>query len=458
MPGKMNMDESNKLVLQIVNKIEHIIHRKLSNDEENLVITCIYKSRGTTFKSHDYCVDTIVNTVLSELQLAYQYNHLDTHEIMKRSIESNEPHNFHNFHNHHDESKDTSNNNKVNVESFFGVSDFSSIVKKLNTPSSSVNTAYLVLDTRYKILNNEKTKFSWGHINNLIRTQGTCNSVGDIRDIISIGLMPFRMPYSKSADTPYKRISVLIEEMSNQSFVAHEDCQYHFICSINDKNPAPGWIELETDKHCHGEYKFNKPITTINTITLSLGSPIEPIVFDTDRLSGSIINYTNPTTIQFQTNHNLLTNDIVYITNYNTINPYAHNNIINQMNIKSGILATVSTLNTITIPIDTSLLKYILTGTVTTYTNLVNITGVGTLFLSELIIGDRIFITNGANVQSFIIESILTNTSLIITSPYLGIDGIGLQAQKNNILSDVIQVYFGSKRIFFNLELKYLSN
>ena len=128
------------------------------------------------------------------------------------------------------------------------------------------------------------------------------------------------------------------------------------------------------------------------------------------------------------------------------------------MNIKSGILATVSTLNTITIPIDTSLLKYILTGTVTTYTNLVNITGVGTLFLNELIIGDRIFITNGANVQSFTIESILTDTSLIVTSPYLGIDGIGLQAQKNNILSDVIQVYFGSKRIFFNLELKYLSN
>ena len=55
---------------------------------------------------------------------------------------------------------------EVNIESVFGLHDISTIVKQINEPISSVNNAYFLLDSRYRILGNDGTKFfKWGHIN-----------------------------------------------------------------------------------------------------------------------------------------------------------------------------------------------------------------------------------------------------------------------------------------------------
>lgn len=453
-----NLIKSPQFLLSIVSKIETMISRELSDGEDDLVIACIKKVSINMHESHstNELMDIIANTVLSELQFSHsQVNEVDTHELLKKNLGTTvgDP----------EESdcyvKDTTQNVEVNIDSFLGTSDVASLVKKINEPNSSVNTAYFMLDTRYRILENDGTTyFKWGHINNLVRSQGTFNSVGNVRDIISIKLCQFRMPRVESADTPYKRISILIHELSPQSFVAHEERRYHFLGIFDDHNPAPGWIEVDPGENCDGEFKFNKPVTHLDMITISLASPLEPVVFDPDRAYGVITSYANPTVIEFPSNHNLLNNDIVYISQYISVNPSMDGNILRNINISKGLVATITTPKEITIPIDTSSFKFTLTGLVSPTVASPTLNGVGTNFIGELHTGDKIIITDGADNPSFIVKSIQSNTVLTLTTPYNGVAGVGFTLEKNNIISDIISVYFGSKRIFFTLEVTYLSS
>jgi hypothetical protein len=442
-------------LLSVVAKIECIIKRELSESDEDLVIECVKKIPLSVCNEHssDVILNIITNTVISELQLEHdKTNNIDTHEMMKKQLYGKSD-------DKHCEDKDITQNVEVNLESVFGVRDFASLVKKMKAPTSSINTAYFILDTRYRVLTNSGTTyFTWTHINNLTRRQGTINSVGNVKDVISMKLSQFRMPAVASADTPYKRISILIHEFETQSFAAHENRRYHFLGTLEDHNPAPGWVEINPCDNCDGEFKFNKPINHIDTITISLSSPLEPIIFDNDRDIGQITTYGNPTIIEFPNSHNLLDGDVVYITNYSSINPIDDYIALNGININKGLVATVTTATEITIPVDTSSLNFTIVGSASTTDASTTLNGVGTNFKSELSIGDKIFITDGGSSPSFIVKSIQSDIKLTLTEPYNGLVGVGFPIIKNNIISDNIPVYFGSKRIFFTLELTYLSS
>ena len=456
---------SKTFLINIVKKIETQIKRELSDTEEDLVIMCINKipSRILNTSPIEKIINMITDTVISELHREHcMSNEIDTHEMLKKQIGKT-------IAETDDDYKDTTNNVEVNVETFFGIKDVATLIKKINEPISSVNTAYFLLDTKYRVLENDgRTYFKWCHMNNITTAQGTFNSIGDIRDIISIKLMQYRIPKVLSAITPYNRISLLIHEFSAQAFMAHENVQYHFLGCTDDKHTNSDWIEVKPNDFCHGEYKFNKPITTIDTITISLGSPISPIIFEPDRGQG-VIEFTqlplpippSPalTTITFPYNVNLKPGDIVFITNYTTINADLYP-CLNILNSPVGLPVITSTLNTITIAVDTSSLdKTILTGTVDPTFNSSSIQGVGTNFISELKIGDQIFITNVNLIsEPYIVINIISNTKIIINTPYKSPTTTGVNVEKNNIITNDINVYFGSRRIFFTLEATYLSS
>lgn len=452
-----NIDVNNPtFILSIVSKIEKIVKRELLDNEIDLILECSKKIPINIINKYEIneIMDIVSNIVISEIQLVHKNNNnVDIHELLKKNLGKT----IGTIDN--DCMDDKTKNTEVNVECFFGIKDFSTLVKKIKEPVHGINTAYFMLDTRYRILENDGTKyFKWNHINNIIRAQGTFNSIGDIRDIISIKLMPFRIPKVKSADNQYKRVSVLIHELSPQSFIAHEDRQYHFLGLLCNKNPSNRWLEIDPKDNFGGEFKFNKPITHLDTITISLASPLEDVIFDIDRLNGNIISYDNPTIIEFSTNHNIYDDDIIYIMNYNSFNTNIDNIVLSKINNSKGVEVKVLSPTTLSIPVDTSILKFNITGTITV-TLLSNIIiGVGTNFLKELNIGDRIVIKSGINNISCIIKSITSNTELLLTDPYTGISDNNLLVEKNNIISNTCSVYFGSKRIFFSLEVVYLSS
>jgi len=455
-PNKINnIIDNPTFILSIVSKIEKTIRREILDTEIDLIVECSKKLPNNVFNLYEVneIMDIVSNTVISEIQLINKKaSDIDIHEILKKNLGKTigEIDN--------DCIDDKTKNTEVNIECFFGIKDFATLVKKIKEPSRGVNSAYFMLDTRYRMLENDGTKyFKWNHINNMTRTQGTFNSIGNIRDIISIKLMPFRIPKVKSADNEYKRISLLIHELSPQSFIVHEDRRYHFLGLLCNKNPSNKWLEVDPKDNFGGEFKFNKPITHLDTITISLASPLEDITFDTDRLTGNIVSYSNPTIIEFPINHNIDDGDNIYITNYKAFNPNNNNSVISQINNITGLVATVISPNSISVSVDTSSLKFNITGTISaTLSNI--IIGNGTLFLTELNIGDKLIINDGITNISVVINSIKSNTELSIIDVYSGLSGNGFTAEKNNIISNNCYVYFGSKRIFFSMEVVYLSS
>ena len=509
-------------ILQIIKQIELEISRKINDEEEDLVVSLVKNLSNNYFTSHsiENVMQVIKNAIIDEIAKVHcNINNVDTHEILKRTITKE---------NIHVEKK----NNKTtvvetNIDSIFGVSDFASLVKQINEPNSSVNTAYLLLDTRYRTLENDGTAFfSWCHINNLVRSQGTVNSVGNLKNIITIALMKYRLPAVANAINIYNRITVSIDEITAQSIVGHEDRRFHFMCNVDKQ--LGNWLEICSDDCYKGEFKFNKPITTLDTITIRFGNPLEPLIFDKDRLQG-IITYGNPTIFNFSEPHNLYVPDIVYNDTFTTKNPKYDSLIINQISLPTGLVPTILTPTSVSVPVDSSSIITALTGTVTppsvlligtivatndssvvtgigtsfntdfiigdyiqiqnassfpifqiisiqsdtkliidakyndnsgTYTYRKTgllLIGTGTLFTSQLNIGDNIIINDGGINPEFTVKSILSQTELILEKPYNGLNGAGFVFSKNNSIADIWNVFFGSKRIFLILELKYLS-
>ena len=450
---------SQQFLMDMVKKIEQMIKRDLLYSEEDILINCINQVPTRILKTNSagQIEKMILDTVISEIYREHQSNNeIDTHEMLKKNLGKTIADN-----DADDKDKDNANNTDVNVETFFGIKDVSTLIKKMKEPISSVNTAYFLLDTRYRVLENDGKKyFKWCHMNNITTSQGTFNSIGDIRDIISIKLMQYRIPNVPSANTPYNRISVLIHELSAQAFMAHENVRYHFLGCSDEKNKSLDWIEVKTSDFYHGEYKFNKPITTLNTITISLGSPLEPIIFEPDRGEG-IIEFTQSmaptlTTITFPIDVKLKVDDIIYITNYTTVKPESYA-VLNILNEPMGLPIISTTGTSITIAVDTSSLnKQTLSGTVETVFNSNTLNGIATEFNSELNVGDRIFINNSST--AYFVKSIISKTELIMDIPCKLNNTTPVEIVKNNIYTNKINVYFGSRRIFFTLEAVYLSS
>jgi hypothetical protein len=508
--------------LQIIKKIESEIRRKINNEEEDLVISVVKNLPSVYFNTQtiDNVMRIIKHTIIDEIAKAHSdINNVDIHEILKRTIKK-------------EKDPDEKKINKIpifetNIDSIFGITDIASLVKQINEPTSSINTAYLLLDTKYRTLENDGTEFfSWCHINNLVRSQGTVNSVGNLKNIITITLMKYRIPAVANAINIYNRITLSIDEITSQSIIAHEDKRFHFMCHV-DKHLG-NWLEICSDDCFNGEFKFNNPITTLDTITIRFGNPLEPLIFDKDRLQG-IITYGNPTIFNFNESHNLYTPDIVYNDTFTTKNSKYDSLIINQITLPAGLVPTILTPTSFSVPVDSSSIvtaltgtinppSIILGGTVTVTNNSTYITGVGTtfitdfivgdyiqiqnttslpifqiisiqsnnkliintkyndisgtytyrktgltiigtgtLFISQLHIGDNIIINDGGTNPEFIVKSIQSQTELTLENPYNGLNGAGFVFSKNNSITNIWNVFFGSKRIFITLEIKYLS-
>lgn len=230
---------------------------------------------------------------------------------------------------------------KSDINNLLGMSTADEVVRILN-PKSQYRKNHMLLDSRYRIFLEQSdeniSKFRWNYIQKSQSTiNGSVNVIGNVRDIIGFRIYPIRIPYVTSADNNYARISVFIEELASQAFIAHEGRKFHFMMNSTIDS---SFINLEADVY-NGYFWFERPITTLETITLSFGNPLEPIVFERDRDFCSF-NYfiINPfTQITTEKEHNLQNGDRVYFTNFNvgTVNPVLVDQIIINNKIKSEI-------------------------------------------------------------------------------------------------------------------------
>jgi hypothetical protein len=428
---------------QIIIKVEKTLIRKLRNSEINEVVSFIQKLDPAllTPEYKNKTIPIIITTLTDEFK---KYNcttrkHINSQQILKDTIgltsESGTSHGVYDdpsFHVRTQPEKkkentleekiieqldheDNNTNNTKNVlykqiapvaQNFLGMSNSEEAVRVMN-PSALHRKNFMLLDSRYRILSSNDipgiATYSWNYVlKSQIEAQGSVNIIGNVRDIIALRVYPFRIPYVASADNKYSRISVFIEELGSQSFVAHESRKFHFM--LRSKVDSE-FIELETDQFNDGSFYFEKPITTLNTLTISFGSPLEQVIFPIDRSWCTIDYFT---------------------------------------------LAPLTKITTYTnSPLSASLQQHGLSNGDRVYFDLFNVGDASPALVEQTLINQNI--KNGINKNSgFLVTVIGGSTSTEFTIDY---DTSNIQ----NPVSDIrFKVFFGSKRMFIPIELTYI--
>jgi hypothetical protein len=140
------------------------------------------------------------------------------------------------------------------------------------------------------------------------------------------------------------RLSILIEEFASQAFIIDKDRKYHFITK-----PLVGFALNSYFTECiiegfnDGIFRFNKPIKTFDSLTISLGDPSSLIEFDQDTFN--IVSFENGDNdnlrINFNEKHNLtilnLEKHLVMISGFTTADPGTDKDYIKQVNSPYGI-------------------------------------------------------------------------------------------------------------------------
>lgn len=297
--------------------------------------------------------DKDLDVVNSSIVTIYKNNvtkpkNFDIQEYLKNQI-NDIPQNIANS--KYESFKDKENFDGTNTNDSILLQNLISMFPSLNTEDEKINftkilnrdsllrDSNILLDSRYQnISNSDKTQMQFTIMNNSklkVPGSGIITSLAPMRDILEIEIFPFSIPYSANADNYYHKITLSILELASISIDSYEDCQFHFMfTATNNKN----LIDLVP---VNSIFKFYKPITNLNNLTLRFGTPLTPISFDSDRLFSTYIDYTtNPCMITFGQSHNLISGDLIYINDFTTLNPADDLNIINTFNDNNGHLCT----------------------------------------------------------------------------------------------------------------------
>lgn len=234
----------------------------------------------------------------------------------------------------------------------FGVSD-PYMLLRLWAPESITAYVYMYLDSRYREQSTDGTReIVWVLHNSGDVRDGTVNYMAPLRDIIEMEVSEFFIPYVATADTQYRRVSLLINEIQHQSVICHEGRRWHFLF---DTTIVGSRIRLTpTGRPNRSQFKSAFPITKLDKITVTFGNPLQPIVFDTDRLMMTPTYGINPivfTTLN-ATPHNLVNNDLVYFQTFTTLTPLVDATLIAQVNNANGWPVTVLGVTSFSIPLN----------------------------------------------------------------------------------------------------------
>jgi hypothetical protein len=319
---------------------------------------------------------------------------------------------------------------EVLLTKFLGISDADKIKEMLKQPDAyRLKKIYIMLDTKYRTLSESgTTRFSWNYVSTINATQGTVNSVETISNIISMKVLPIRIPNVASfTANGFKRITMLIDEFSSQAFVAQEGRRFHFDFKVSTDTP---WLDLNPYEMNEGIFVFNKPFTVVNTISVSFANPVQPLTFSSDRIT-STTNYANPTVITTESAHGLTTGDYVIIEGFKTSDDTTYNSYVSAMNTLSGLVATVTGATTFTVPVNltplqTTVTTYANTGTFTATNGSTAITGSGTAFLAQLTTSLLIYSNAYRTFFTCATPSASSNTAATIPTAYTGTTESGL--------------------------------
>ena len=205
-------------------------------------------------------------------------------------------------------------NSECTVLKIFGMSDLKQIRRTL-LPKSLYDYNYVILDTS-NVSPELSTKYSfgWRVISNGSYETGSVSCVNTMRDIVGMRIFPVSMvlatpvvdsvnvnkTYINNVANLNSNFTILIHEMQAQSYIGRDGRKFHFSLFPALMNPSypggnstpsfsiPGpsitpttpYYEMTTSGKNNGWFWFKKPITELNTITISIGNPFDLLSSD----------------------------------------------------------------------------------------------------------------------------------------------------------------------------------
>lgn len=164
-------------------------------------------------------------------------------------------------------------------------------------PKRKTKTAYMCLDTLYARFLENNTKVQWDFMSTLTEGPNSTNVESKVRDITSVRMLSMVIPQFPSVA---HRASIAIDEFKTQAFILPNGRRFHFIELLN--NLETGGVPLATRsqkigggvvydftimnkyellagyKFNEGYYRFNKPIVSIDTVTVSIADPFDAVI------------------------------------------------------------------------------------------------------------------------------------------------------------------------------------
>jgi hypothetical protein len=250
-----------------------------------------------------------------------------------------------------------------------------SFVRWVN-PWATRKRIYLCLDSKYATFSEQNTRLTWDFTNSADQYNNSVNAIGKVRDIVRMKINS--VVITQFISNVFNRATICVEEWRAQSFMMPSGRCFHFMGLLNDLNnqvpltsrsalalfriPNPiTWNKYELlagYRFAEGIYHFNNPITTINTMTLTFGSPITLLnIQKYININCRITNLTAGTDYAALTDLNILfpephyfaveiaqpTIYSVYIQDFTTDNPVADKAVIDDINQNEFTICFVDT-------------------------------------------------------------------------------------------------------------------
>jgi hypothetical protein len=168
---------------------------------------------------------------------------------------------------------------EAEINDFLGIADMKTLKLLLN-PSSMYYENYVILDTDYRDISvdtlTQVRTFKWKYSNTHIHTVGFFNTNKPLVNIIAVKIMQPRITgFNIPPDGEYPlntlsdKIQLQIEELSSQGYVSSTGNRYHF--SFNGFfHETLNYLDLIGLTENEYEYKFNSPISHIDSITINM--------------------------------------------------------------------------------------------------------------------------------------------------------------------------------------------
>jgi len=232
----------------------------------------------------------------------------------------------------------------VDFLSSLGIGNLLELVSAVNPRALTRHFPQLVLDTRNRSLVDstpgQRTSLSWSRNTSGGYERGALNSLKPVRNIVQIECATIYMPnINDVAFNEYRQISMLIQEFSDQSSILSDSVRFHFLFDAETISNDVGSERLKlTSPYRQTSYVgFDPPLTSIDTLTITFGSPAERLTLGYDRDSNPVsVSSSNPVVFTCSINHNLRAGDLVYLEGFTTDNPSTDSYNISIANRTSG--------------------------------------------------------------------------------------------------------------------------